>query len=83
MSVTVTGEAPPPCSGFTLTSLGEKRAVLYGGWDGASHFSHLFLAELKRNSVVSDGQYCAQQNFLALELLWLRVVLFQFMPLGT
>ena len=52
-SFEVTGQAPPPCSCFTLTIAGEKRAALYGGVDGLSTFSHMFIAEIGRHSVVS------------------------------
>ena len=49
----VTGQAPPPCSHFTLTTVGEKRAAMYGGFDGSNRFNHLFIVELGRHSVVS------------------------------
>ena len=52
-SLKVTGQAPLPCSDFTLTTVGEKRAAMYGGWDGSSKFNHLFIVELGRHSVVS------------------------------
>ena len=53
LKYTVTGQAPPPCSGLTLTKVGEKRAAMYGGWDGSSRYNHLFIVELGRHSVVS------------------------------
>ena len=52
-SLKVTGQAPPPCSFFTLTAIGEKRAAMYGGYDGQSTFNHLFIVELGRHYVVS------------------------------
>ena len=52
-SLEVTGQAPPQCSHFTLTTVGEKRAALYGGWDGWDEFNELFIVELGRHSVVS------------------------------
>ena len=52
-SIRVTGQAPPPCCSFTLTTVGEKRAAMYGGWNGQSTFDHLFIAELGTHSVVS------------------------------
>ena len=52
-SLNVTGQAPPPCSGFTLTTVGEKRAAMYGGVDGSSRLNHLFIVELGGHSVVS------------------------------
>ena len=51
-SLKVTGQTPPPCSSFTLTELGEKRAAMFGGLDGSSMLNHLFLVELGRHSVV-------------------------------
>ena len=27
----ITGDRPPPCSGFTLTAVDERRAVMFGG----------------------------------------------------
>ena len=29
-----TGERPPPCSDFTFTAIDDRRAVLFGGYDG-------------------------------------------------
>ena len=52
-SPTVTGQVFPPCTFFTLTPVGEKRAALYGGWDGSKRFNHLFIVELGRHSMVS------------------------------
>ena len=49
----VTGQPPPPCSHFTLTKIGEKRAAMFGGWDELNKFKHLFIVELGRHSVVS------------------------------
>ena len=49
----VTGQASPPCSHFTLTKVGEKRAAMYGGYDGSNKLNHLFIVELGRHSVVS------------------------------
>ena len=49
----IIGQAPPPCSLFTLTAVGEKRAAMYGGWNGPKRFNHLFIVELGRQSVVS------------------------------
>ena len=52
-SLKVTGEAPPPCSSFTLTAVGENRAAMYGGDDGWNTFNQLCIVELGRHSVVS------------------------------
>ena len=29
-----TGERPPPCSNFTFTTIDDRRAVLFGGYNG-------------------------------------------------
>ena len=60
-SLKVTGQAPPPCSHFTLTPVGEKRAAMYGGWIGSYKFNHLFVVELGRHSVVSVFTMCVQK----------------------
>ena len=52
-SFKVTGQAPPPCSDFTLMTVGEKRAAMFGGYDGSNRLNHLFIVELGRHSVVS------------------------------
>ena len=51
-SLKVTGQVFPPCTFFTLTTVGEKKAAMYGGWDGLRRFNHLFIVELGRHSVV-------------------------------
>ena len=30
----ITGERPPPGNSFSLTSIDNRRAVLFGGWSG-------------------------------------------------
>ena len=57
-SLKVTGEAPPPCSHFTLTTVGEKRAAMYGGYDGSNTINQLFIVELGRHSVVGMTMHC-------------------------
>ena len=69
-SLKVTGEAPFPCSHFTLTKIGEKRAAMYGGSDGSNKFNHLFIVELGRHSVVSilvmiATHFLNEQNFIS------------------
>ena len=49
----IAGQAPPPCSDFTLTRVGEKRAAMYGGREEWNRFNHLFIVELGRQYVVS------------------------------
>ena len=33
-SSATSGDKPPPCAGFTLTSIDHKRAVMFGGYNG-------------------------------------------------
>ena len=49
----VTGPAPPPCNRFTITTVGDKRAYLFGGWSGLTVLDDLFFLALGRHSVVS------------------------------
>ena len=49
----VTGKPPPPCSAFTLTPVGDKRAAMFGGWNRSQLFSDLLIVELDKHSVVS------------------------------
>ena len=52
-SPNITGQPPPPCSAFTLTQVGERRAALFGGYSGSGPVSDLFVVELSRHTVVS------------------------------
>ena len=55
-SPNITGQPPPPCSHFTLTSVGERRAALFGGLNGSGGGSDdlgLFIVDLSRDTVVS------------------------------
>ena len=50
----VTGQPPPPCSSFTLTQVGERRAALVGGIIGSEAVSDdLLIVELTKHTVVS------------------------------
>ena len=62
-SLKVTGQAPPPCSDFTLTTVGEKRAAMYGGYDGSNMFNHLFIVELRGHSLVSMITSVCVENY--------------------
>ena len=46
----VTGQAPPPCNHFTLTTVEGKRAAMFGGF---SYLDDLYIVDLERHSVVS------------------------------
>ena len=54
-SPNITGQPPPPCSNFTLTPVGERRAALFGGWSGSglTVSDDLFIVDLSRDTVVS------------------------------
>ena len=54
-SPSITGQPPPPpCSWFTFTSVGERRAALFGGKSGFGAVSDdLLIVELSRDTVVS------------------------------
>ena len=53
-SPNITGQPPPPCYSFTLTSVGERRAALLGGVSGPGAVSDdLLIVELSRGTVVS------------------------------
>ena len=49
----VTGQPPPPCSVFTLTPVGERRAALFGGSIGPGFSDDLLIVELTKHTVVS------------------------------
>ena len=67
-SPNITGQPPPPCSAFTLTQVGERRAALFGDYSGSGPLSDLFVVELSRHTVVSvvRKQYCRLRNFYML-----------------
>ena len=53
-SPVVTGQAPPPCYHFTLTTVEGKRAAMFGGTTPSSYSSvDLYIVDLERHSVVS------------------------------
>ena len=52
-SPNITGQPPPPSSEFTLTSVGDRRAALFGGWSGSGASDGLFIVDLSRDTVVS------------------------------
>ena len=49
-----TGQPPLPCDNFTLTPVGERRAALFGGYNGSSVYNDdLLIVELTKHTVVS------------------------------
>ena len=73
-SLNVTGQAPLPCSDFTLTTVGEMRAAMYGGSARSKTFNDLFIVELGRHSVVSVFTTCIQ-NYQKLHLIKVNKIL--------
>ena len=54
ISPTVTGDRPPPIDGFTLTSVTNNTAVLFGGTTSTSGLSNnLYIINFRKTSVVS------------------------------
>ena len=50
----ISGQPPPPCSYFSLTPVGERRAALFGGRSGSGDISDdLLIVDLSRDTVVS------------------------------
>ena len=72
-SPNVTGQSPPPCSSFSLTQVGERRAALFGGW---SDSRALFVVELSRHTVVSvvRKQYHIL-NFVLVDFCWAKITI--------
>ena len=54
-SPNITGQPPPPCYHFILTTVGERRAALFGGLSGSelTLSDDLFIVDLSRDTVVS------------------------------
>ena len=68
-SPNITGQPPPPCYGFTLTPVGERKAALFGGVIRSGDVSDdLFIVELNRDTVVSviDSLVRITQNTILL-----------------
>ena len=54
ISPTVTGDRPPPIDDFTLTSVTNNTAVLFGGSTSTSyHNNNLYIINFRKTSVVS------------------------------
>ena len=52
-SPTVTGDRPPPIYSFTLTSITNTTAILFGGYDGHRYSNDVYVFEFTDASVVS------------------------------
>lgn len=47
-SPATTGERPPPCSGFSLTSIGQWKAIMFGGYNKDQGFMNdVFIIDLQ------------------------------------
>ena len=54
ISPTVTGDRPPPIDDFTLTSVTNNTAVLFGGTTSTSGYNNnLYIINFRKTSVVS------------------------------
>ena len=54
MSPTVTGDRPPPFDDFSLTSVSNNAAVLFGGSTSTNGYSNnLYVIHFRKTSVVS------------------------------
>ena len=50
---TVTGDRPPPIDDFTLTSLTNNTAVLFGGYTTNGSSNNVYIIDFNKTSVVS------------------------------
>ena len=41
-----TGDRPPPCSHFTFTAIDDRRAVVFGGFNGESKINTVYIIDL-------------------------------------
>lgn len=49
----VSGEPPPPCSNFSITSVSDTRAVVFGGFQPeADRLSDVYIVEFGKEAVV-------------------------------
>ena len=58
----VNGEYPPPCNGFTLTSLPNNRALLFGGLTPNGYENTVYIAQCTKTAVVST--ICIKLKYL-------------------
>lgn len=49
----ITGESPPPCSSFTMTSMYNNRALIFGGDTPDGRDNTLYIAQCTKHAVVS------------------------------
>ena len=58
----ISGERPPLCSSFTLTSLPYNRALLFGGYTPNSCVNTVYIAQCTKTAVVST--ICTKLKYL-------------------
>ena len=58
----ISGEAPPPCNRFTLTSLPNNRALLFGGETPNGLDNTVYIAQCTKTAVVST--ICIKLKYL-------------------
>ena len=58
----ISGKRPPPCSSFTLTSLPNNRALLFGGRTPNGRDNTVYTAQCTKTSVVST--ICTKLKYL-------------------
>ena len=58
----ISGEAPPPCNDFTLTSLPNNRALLFGGYTPNGTINSVYIAQCTQTTVVST--ICIKLKYL-------------------
>ena len=61
---TVTGDRPPPISGFTLTSVTNNTAVLFGGYTTNGDSNNVYIIHFTKTSVVSVYSLVFSTEFL-------------------
>ena len=52
-----TGEKPPPCTAFTFTAIDDRRAVLFGGFDGKGRMNDVYIIDLHSMVCVTIQHY--------------------------
>ena len=58
----ISGERPPPCDSFTLTSLPNNRALLFGGDTPDGPVNTVYIAQCTKTAVVST--ICTKLKYL-------------------
>ena len=61
-SPTTTGDKPPPCYNFSFTSIDNRRAILFGGWNTEQgRMNDIYIIDLQeRVSKLNTGAGCVK-----------------------